>query len=83
MTSLETFRLQLQSIDSRLLIKGPTQGILNIGAHPPPSKFLSNIPWGPHVFVEQLHSAQAAEDRGARALGHGGRFIWMIGLIFV
>ena len=35
------------------------------------------------MFVEQLSLHRQQEDGGAIALGRGGRFIWMIGLIFV
>lgn len=42
---------------------------------PPPRpalpKFLPNVPWGPHMFVEQLHSAQAAE--GSHSSGPWGQ----------
>lgn len=60
--------LELYDLNNRLQVKGSTQGVLDIDPLFFP-KFLPSIPQHPQMFVEQLHSAQAAGGRRNHSSG--------------
>lgn len=84
LTSLGTSNLGLSGLDNRLEIKELSQGILDIGprSFPPVPLYpigLSDV-CGATSFCPGSRRLWGAGGGGS---GHGGRFIWMIGLIFV